>query len=1087
MRPFLQSVAKAYSSRFHSPGFPASEEYCFVFPNKRAGTFFLKYLRDLNPDGIISPEITTISDFTSLLSGRIVSNRIDLIFLLYNCYCDLLSPDTPPEERGKVLSFDSFRKWGDTVLRDFNDVDMQNVDAEAIFKNISDLRKIMTDFLTEDQKKVIEEYFGYQVPDANDDRFWIDFDKETLEIEGEVIDEIQPLNNAAQTEGATTSSSLRKKPSQLRSKFIHLWKVLAPLYKRFRKAMDEKGFISSGAAYRLAVDNLIEAVYSQDGGISLRRILPWRKIVMIGFNALSMSERLLFRTLSRIPSSFSADEKLVDFIWDSTGPVLSDRRNPAGRFVKINSRDYPSPRWIKEFLDESETKRLPEKMEIAASPSKVMQVKIASKIITDLKNEIGEEPFNNARVALVVPDESLLLPLLYSIPEGLEHVNLTMGYPLKLTSVTSFLILLRRLQLARRDSSAYTGFAYENLSDLLSHPYAHAIFGTKKIREFKKNFEKRHLSVVRESELARLGPNAAIVLKPLDDGATSTDVIRYLQNVLMVIANTLRPQKAEYEEGNNGESDRQGRELLLKQKIELSHINAWFDALRRFEDAIEEYGVRLSVAATLGEAYRLLQGESAALEGEPLQGLQIMGMLETRALDFDHIVIVGLNDRTIPGRMRQRSFIPNIIRRGFGMPVNTYQEELFGYYFFRLISRAKSATFIYDNRVSGGNGGESRYLLQLRYLYARDNINISEYKFNLSGNSPIVRTIIKTDFVEKKLKRFIDPEFELSNGRRYRNNISASLMKTYTDCPVKFYYKAVLDLKDDPETQPSVDPIEVGNIVHQTIEELYLPDASMRKKWLDNPVEITSDLIDQLLSKSGQENILNSIMLKILTQHHHLKNTEIKDFAPGAELEIIAHNLRVFINDILKFDRKKTPFRLYGTEINDYLEYPLTDKASNADLKINMRYALDRVDDIDCEEGQLRIVDYKTGGSHISAKSIQALKESDYRKNNLLQLLIYSLLANYKRELEGLPSIDFKTVIYPVGRLMKNIGKKDLLKDMVPQIGGQFMESNKDNMPDFQNVFEEMLREIFDVSVPFEADVTAKRCDGCPFIDACKA
>ncbi len=1062
--PFLQSIAKGYSSRFNKPGLPLSYEYCFVFPNKRAGTFFLKYLRDQNSGGLISPEITTITDFTGRLSGRVVGNRLDLIFLLYNCYCDILSPGVSPEDRSKVLSFDSFRKWGDTVLRDFNDVDMQNVDPEKIFKNISDLKKIMSNFLTDEQKRVIEEYFGYKVPDTSEDGFWIDFDKETETI----ADPTEETHEDSVIAGLKDQTNISK--PTLRSKFIHLWKVLLPLYVRFHKAMNERGIATSGAAYRLAVENLISATEDTCDSEKINELLPWKKIVMVGFNALSLSERLLFRTLSRLTSP-SGDERLVDFIWDATGPVLSDRNNPAGRFVNINRRDFPEPKWIKEYMEESKAIRLPGKMEIAASPSKVMQVKIASNIISDLKDEIGNEPFDNARVALVVPDESLLLPLLYSIPEGLENVNLTMGYPLKLTAVTSFLVLLRRLQLSRRDSSEYKGFAYENLSDLLSHPYSHAIFSTKKIRKFRKEYERRHITVVREKDLQQLGPHASVVLHPLSENMSSSEVIRYLEDVLRIIAGSLTSAENKDDSGN-----------LIKEKIDMTHISAWFDALRRFEDSVDEYGVRLSVSATLGEAYRLLQGEVVALEGEPLQGLQIMGMLETRALDFDHIVIVGMNDRTIPGRMKQRSFIPNVIRRGFGMPVNTYQEELFGYYFFRLISRAKTATFIYDNRVSGGNGGESRYLLQLRYLYARDEINVCEYKFSLSGNKTIIKSINKDLLVRNRLNRYCNPEFVIRYERPYRKNLSASLMKTYTDCPVKFYYKAILDFKDDPEASLSVSPITIGNIIHGVIEELYIPDKNMREKWLEEPIKITAEKITHLLSPDGQERILKLIQDKILKEHFKIDDSKDNDYAASAEIDIIGHNLRLYINDILNYDLKKVPFNLYGTEIREHLEYEIP-----GGKKINMEYALDRVDDINCEsEEERRIVDYKTGGSHITVSSLEGLMQPDYRKNNLLQLLVYSLLINYKRGLEGKSPIDFKPVIYPVGRLMKKYGKAGEKEDMLPKIGETYLESTKDILPDFKIIFDSMLTEIFISEDPFEAEITQKRCELCPFIDACK-
>ncbi|MBD5295323.1 MAG: hypothetical protein HDS25_03265 [Bacteroides sp.] len=1111
MIPFLQSVAEAYTSRFNMPGHPAPDDYCFVFPNKRAGTFFLKYLREANPDGIISPEVTTITDLTSDLSGRVINSRIDLIFLLYNCYCDMLAPGVGPDQREGLLSFDSFRKWGETVLRDFNEVDMQNVDPEAIFKNVADFRRISANFLTDEQRKVMEEYFGYTTPDYDDDSLWAEFDDEETE---QAIDDILSASDNDNNESVEPSDLSRS--SEIRKKFIHLWKVLAPLYRKFHAAMQQRGLTSSGAAYRLALENLRCAADADDGGKSLSRLLPWKKIVMVGFNALSMSERALFRELSRLPARDCDGERYADFIWDSTGPVLHDRHNSAGRFVAINRRDFPMPEWTHSFISRSDTQNLPEVMEEISAPSKVMQVKIAKdKIVELLHKNRTQDIFSDARVALVVPDEGLLLPLLYSLPKELKEVNLTMGYPLKLTSVTSFLVLLRRLQLARRDSSQYNGFAYDQISDLLSHPYSHAIFSTRRIKEFCSDKERRHVSVIREEHLHELGRQAEIVLRPLDSNAGSREVIQYLKDVLKIIGRTITDRS-----GNMA-----GAVDLLKDSLELRHVNAWIDALSVFEDSIREYDVRLSVPATLSEAYRLLQAEIVAFEGEPLHGLQIMGLLETRALDFDYLIMVGLNDRTIPGRMRQRSFLPNVIRRGFGMPPNTYQEDLFGYYFYRLISRAKQASFIYDSRVTGGNGGESRYLLQLRYLYAPERIKRIDYKFSLSGKERLMRSIEKTPFVMERLERYCDPEFHPhpSTGRPYRRNLSASLLKTYTACPIKFYYKGVLDLKDDPAPSPTLDAIQMGNLIHDVMEKLYVPDLSLREKWLSPPLPVTAETIDELLSEMGQEKIMRLIVRFINDKHYCRPKDEIDEPLPN-DTQLIAINMLSYINDILHYDRRCTPFNIYGTEIREHLEYELPDGR-----QINMEYALDRVDDIDCDTtgADLRIVDYKTGGSHIITNSLDHLFDSDYSKDNLLQLLTYSVLINRNREIQGEKELDFSLAIYPAGRLtMHRRDPKKLKQEMIPQIGGVFLENTSQPASDFEPLPEEtpaadnpdckktdtpenydsdsndhqnlsilekfgilLDRKLTEIFRPgsFDGEVYRKNCTGCIFIDACSS
>lgn len=355
MIPFLKSVARAYVERYENSG--VLSDTCFVFPNKRAGTFFLKYLQDITDGLRFAPCVTTISDLTADLSGRVVNTRLDTLFLLHKCYCEIVSPHLTPEGRDEYLSFDAFRRWGETVLSDFNEVDIHLAPADALFKNLFDFRSIASTFLTPDQRALVEEYFGYRVSKQyDDDRFWLEFGERYAELDG-----------------TTDVSSSGDTP---RSRFIHLWKVLSPLYERFHAALAQRGLTTSGGAYRLATENLETAINA--GQEEASRLLPYRKMVMIGFNALSMSERKLFGLLKSIGQNDAHDDAFADFIWDSTGPILSDRRNSAGRFIAINRRDFPSPDWVTPYMELSKATTLSPEIHAISSPSKVMQVKIAA-------------------------------------------------------------------------------------------------------------------------------------------------------------------------------------------------------------------------------------------------------------------------------------------------------------------------------------------------------------------------------------------------------------------------------------------------------------------------------------------------------------------------------------------------------------------------------------------------------------------------------------------------------------------------------------------------------------------------------------
>lgn len=1053
---FLESIARGYADRYSDSGL--LENTCFVFPGKRAGTFFLKALKYQMPDLRFAPRVTTISDLVTDISDRIVDNRLDTLFLLHKCYCEIVSPHLTEEGKQEYLTFDAFRKWGETVLSDFNEVDTHLAPAHEIFKNLFDFRSIASTFLTEEQRELMEEYFGYKVSNQYDeDKFWLDFGERYAEF-----DDTAPTDDTP------------------RSRFIHIWKVLSPLYEKFHDALSKKGLTSSGGVYRLAVERLTE-VYEK-GNDELKSLLPFKKIVFIGFNALSMSEREIFRILKAMDGPDGPDrvEPFADFVWDCTGPILSPRntgkqsgnspeQDSARRFIAINIREFPAPEWLIPYLHQSGTTTLPSEMKSVAAPSKAMEVKIATELITDLRQEIGEEPFDKAKVAMVLPDESLLLPLLYSMPQGIGAVNLTMGYPLKLTSVTSFLVLLRRMQLMRRDSSSYKGYAFEEVASLLGHPYAQSIIGSADIRRFITRCRKHHVSFVTD-EMIRTGMNekAFSLLAPIPADATPDVVIGYLDRVLSMVDEAIRSKSGE-------------ESVIRNARIERANVEAWRLGLAQLEDAIDEYGVKLSVAGTMAEAYRLLQGESVAFEGEPLKGLQVMGVLETRALDFEHLVIVSANDRILPRRSRQRSFIPNVIRRAFGLPPVNYSESLFAYYFYRMISRAKSVSFIYDNRVSELTGGPSRYLLQLDKIYARDKIRHIEYKFELRSRNRFPIKVEKTPEIMEILNSYrthIEPD---QRGSR----LSASALKRYIHCPLKFYLQCIRKLKDDPAPANAVDAITYGNLIHKTMEMILISEPEKRGIWQDPPIRVTKEYIEGILSDTAYiDRIIHHLINK---EYYRLPDNRLDD-PLQPDTMIIKETAHKHIDNILRHDMKLAPFNLYGCEIWGNLEYPLDSSA------INMTYAIDRVDDAECEgnPASVRIVDYKTGASRIKADSLGEVFATQNAADHYFQLQLYAGLLNMNRRKSDLGELSIKPEIYPVTSIHKKMdyAQKD---KYYPKIGGSVIEWHDQPMNEsstvnheFSLLLNEMLTEIFDPDVPFVGKYEDEKCRFCAFRSICR-
>ncbi|MDE5808633.1 MAG: PD-(D/E)XK nuclease family protein [Muribaculaceae bacterium] len=1002
-RPFLKSVASAYYSNFDD-----LSEFCFVFPNKRAGTFFLKYLHEASTDRtLMAPHVTSITDFVADLADHDVASRIDLLFRLFNIYRKRKAEngDHNPGNGEKLFKdFDSFRNWGETLLSDFSEVDQYDVDADSLFKNVKDYREIASSFLTDEQVEVMERYFGYAPGLWEVERFWKNMSP----------------------------------PSDIKNKFLLLWQQMAPLYHALNESLHADRLCTSGGAYRLALQRL---------QIHGKEILPWKKVVLVGFNALSTTEALIFETLKGLEAEPGITGGFAEFFWDGTGPILSRAINDAASFLKYNRRNFPPPRWADPWMKESETETMPLRMSAIGSPSNAAQGKIAGqKIDTMIKTE-GEEEIRDARVAVVLPDENMLMPLLYALPEG-EAVNLTMGYPLRTTSVMSFIYHLRRVRGTQRKVGEEMAFYHEDLRLLLSHPFMHAVIGSKKVSEINGYLKVHRKMALTLSELRGFSETGADILRHLPEDAGVAEVIEYLEEVLDIVSVAL-------------DANADG---IVKKRIDRSHIEIYRDALHRLANACEEHRIEMGMNGVFTMVDKLIGGEQVTFEGEPLEGLQVMGLLETRALDFDRLIILSMNDRVMPRKAGSRTFIPDSLRHGYGLPYSNYREDLFSYYFYRMISRAREVTMIYDARSSSGmrSGGMSRYLMQLRYLYAPD-LKFENRKFLLAPSTSKAREVKKTELVMSQLN-----EFTVRDSRR---NFSASALRNYFICPVKFYYENVMGLRAENETSEYLDAIGVGNVVHEVMFHLYFPE-NRRNVYLDQPIRMERADLEAMLRGDR----IMRLVTESINRLHFRKGKE--DL--GAPLEgsqaLIGREIEGLIRNILTYDLTLAPFELAGGEISGLVEWPL----AGSDRKVNMKYAIDRLDIITLRDGtkSYRIVDYKTGDSHVRAKNMDSVFNGEEGARNFFQLMLYANLMN--RDLGT--DYPVRLAIYQVAELGKQGETLPAMgRDAEPgkRTSYESLHSHLERNEEFLEKTDEVLASIFDPDMPFIPADDDKKCQYC--------
>lgn len=1002
---FLGAVARAYAGKYEE-----MTDFCFVFPNKRSGTFFLKNLSEcLGSRSMLAPDVMDVATFMSRVSGREVASRIDMVFRLYKVYCGLIGRVDSLRTEADLLEFDRFAPWAETLIGDFSEVDQYDVDAAALFKNVRDYRSIASNFLTEEQIEVIERYFGYRPAVENVEQFW-------------------------------KSVGDQDDMSRLKEKFVELWKILPELYSGLTENLEADGLAMPGTTFRRALRE-VEA--------RGREALPWERVVVVGFNLLSTSEASLFAQMRDMKGDDG--EPYAEFFWDAAGPVLgagSRSRGAAARGMRRNIRNFPMPAWALPEISRSDRDRMPS-LTVAAAPSNVAQAKIAAITVRDWMKSVGREEIAGARTAIVIPDENLLMPLLHSLPEDLGSVNLTMGYSMRYTSVTSFIYHLRRLQARRCKTGGRAGYFHEDLRLFLAHPLVHVVIGTDVANHIQGEMGMTHLRVVTPEWLSDYSPELARMLTPIDAGAGVEATIDYIDGVLQKVDEAL---------------SRDSQQLrTVNSKIERSQIAVYRLAMSRLQHSVNHHGIVMRWQSVFHLVDRMVAGETVTFEGEPLEGLQVMGLLETRAIDFDHLVILSMNDKVMPRRSRRRTFVADTLRRGYGLPVSSQGEELYAYYFYRLISRARNVTLVYDARAGEGmrSGGKSRFLMQLDMLYARDAVDKVSYTFMLDKKESEASGVAKTDKVMEMLELFRKKE----NGR----NLSASALMNYCKCPVKFYYKNVVQVNDDAKPANFIDAITQGNIVHRSMELLYFPDGSNKKylKGDSRRVLTAADLGRMLEDRAATERI---VVRAVNEEHYHLPEEKLDRPLYGT-VRMVAERLMRQVEDVMRHDMTLAPLELIGGELRGRTRLKL-----GGAPEVNVSYAFDRVDLVG---GNLRIVDYKTGSSHVKAKEFAEIFNGSYDAYYMLQLLLYShLLEGRVEEEENRRPGRIEMHIYDVNTVAESGSVQPTVENRTigwdSEIGAMFLAE-----------LERVIRDIFDRSKPFGIPATDDNCVYCAYKALC--
>ena len=800
--------------------------------------------------------------------------------------------------------------------------------------------------------------------------------------------------------------------TELKEKFISLWDKLGIIYHRYREKLAELGIAYEGMLYR----NVIEQLDTDR--------LKYDKYVFVGFNVLNKVEKEFFQKLQKAGKAM--------FYWDyDLFYTQRISKHEAGEFIKRNLIDFPNE------LPESyfDIFRKPKKIRYISASTENAQARFLPEWVKATQThttQIVSEKEN----AIVLCNEALLLPVLHSIPQDVQNVNITMGFPLAQTPVYSFINAAMELQTNgyRPDTGRFT---YEAVSKILKHPYTRQLsdHATRLERELTKTNRFYPLP----SELKK-DDFLTILFTPQSNIRELCD---YLLRLIKSISILYR-KEGEYDDIFN---------QLYRESIFQSHLK-----INRLYSLIEsgELSVRTDTLKRL--ITKVLTASNIPFHGEPAIGLQIMGVLETRNLDFRNLIMLSLNEGQLPKAGGESSFIPYNLRKAFGMTTIEHKNAVYAYYFYRLIQRAENITLLYNTSSDGLNRGEeSRFMLQL-LVEGPHEITREYLEAGQSPQNTLEIQIEKTPEILRRLYRAYDtaqPESVI---------LSPSALNTYLDCRLRFYCRYVAGLKAPDEVSAEIDSALFGTIFHLSAQLAYT-DLTANGKMIQRE-DLERLLRDEIKLQGYVDQAFKQELFKVAPEEKPEYN--------GVQL-INSKVIVSYLKQLLRNDLQYTPFEMVAMEKK--VSEKITIQTALGPLTLRLGGTIDRMD---AKEGTLRIVDYKTGGSpKIPANIEQLFTPSETRPNYIFQTFLYAAIMSRKQPLMVAPALLYihraaSESYSPV------IEMGEPRKPKIPVNNFAFFED------EFRERLQALLEEIFDEKEPFTQTEDMKKCAYCDFKVICK-
>lgn len=799
------------------------------------------------------------------------------------------------------------------------------------------------------------------------------------------------------------------KVTELKQRFISLWNVLGDIYEGFRLRLQAKGIAYEGMLYREASEHIEESELAYD------------TYVFVGFNVLNKVEQRLFRTLQKRGRAL--------FYWDYDLTYLRTPNHEAAEFIRRDLQEFPSSLPSECFDNYAK----PKEIHFVEAASENIQARYLSTWLRD--NLTPKE----SETAVVLCDESLLQPVFHSLPgDVVKHVNITMGFPLVQTPVYGFVNNLVNLQV--QGFNADTGrYNYQAVAAVLKHAYTQQLSaGTATLLA---ELTERNRFYPFPSELQA----DDVLTRIFTPCQGNLSLCVYLENILKTLAATFRQQ-----DGNHRKTD------FLHPLYEESLFKA-YTAIGRFRLLLEEGELQLQPATFLRLLSRHLASLSIPFHGEPAIGLQVMGVLETRNLDFKHVAVLSLNEGNLPKAGGETSFIPYNLRKAFGMTLVEHKNAVYAYYFYRLMQRAESVSLLYNSTTTESSKGEkSRFMLQMDVEGTMHEIR---KEFITAGQYPQSGETLTMEKTPEVMQRLIQ-RFDYDKERV----LSPSALNTYLTCPLKFFFTYVAGLKEKEDVTVEIDSAMFGTIFHRAAELFYKDYAGTNRPVTKSDIEAV--LKDRIRLEGYVDTAFKELFFK--------SKPDEKPEYNGLQL-INSEVLTKYLRQLFERDASYAPFTINGTE--RWEEEAFSVQTADGPVKMRVGGIIDRMD---TKDGTLRVVDYKTGGRPHIVGSIEALfTPSKDRASHVFQTFLYAAILTRKQALPVSPALFY---IHQSSQ-----------EGYSPVIS---LGSGKDKKPvtdfttydeEFRERLQALLNEIFDEKLPFRQTEFKEACEYCELKDFCQS